>query len=336
LCYIKKVHNRRARPTLRLLHDLSDGWQDPAPQRAVSEGRHSDLHPLSELPHPLIAKAAAWFGSDQDGYCERIRSVERLVLWELKTGQWRGAVWDDPDTGVRWLCAAGLAKGDHKDRDDFYEALGRMDNADVDALKPTAEDIRLLKRETSVAALTAWELDIQSQVHACLTNVLNQGEQRLTIRHPIRDAHFADVTITVTAYSETDYDVEDCVVEIDLVDAAKGSALGWHLTLRVLISVNPPVQSWDATDTMYSTISEPGELARQADDLAAYIERDELRAEQPGSTSHYTHGRHLAGCYINGTAVRALCGVIFVPTQDQERFEHCPACQGIRALFPHL
>jgi hypothetical protein len=72
LCYIKMVHNRRARPTLRLLHELDDGWQDSAPKRAVNDGRHSDLHPLSELPHPLIAKAATWFGSnpDEDGYCD--------------------------------------------------------------------------------------------------------------------------------------------------------------------------------------------------------------------------------------------------------------------------
>jgi hypothetical protein len=330
------VHNRRARPTLRLLHELDDGWQDSAPKRAVNDGRHSDLHPLSELPHPLIAKAATWLGSnpDEDGYCERIRAVERLVLWEIKTGQWRGAVWYDPDTEVHWLCAAGLAKGNHEDRDDFYETLGRMDNADVDALKPTAEDIRLLKRETFSAALTAWELDIQAQVHACLTSILNQGEQRLSIRHPVRDEHFADVTITITAYNEPDYDVDDCVIEIDFVDTAKGSALGWHLTLRVLISINPPVQGWDATDRMYSTITEPGELARQADDLAAYIESGELRAEQPGTVSHYTHGQHLASSYVNGTAVRALCGVIFVPTQDHERFEPCPACESIRALFP--
>jgi hypothetical protein len=43
-------------------------------------------------------------------------------------------------------------------------------------------------------------------------------------------------------------------------------------------------------------------------------------------------GQHL-GSYVNGTAVRAPRGVIFVPTQVHERLEPLPG-ESIRALFP--
>ena len=52
-----------------------------------------------------------------------------------------------------------------------------------------------------------------------------------------------------------------------------------------------------------------------------------LAESEPGHTSHYTHRQHLAGSTINGTAVRALCGAYFVPTQDHETLPCCQTCQ---------
>jgi len=159
------MHDRRARPTLRLVQgELAGAWHDPWPGRCIAEGRLEELHPFAALPHPLVTKAARSFGGpDGDSYHEKIKTVDRIVLWEVRAGQWRGAVYQDEASGVYWLCAAGLAKGDHMYRDDFYEVLGRMDNDEIDALLPTEEDILSLKRETASARLTQWELDIQQK-----------------------------------------------------------------------------------------------------------------------------------------------------------------------------
>ncbi len=97
------MHNRRARPTLRLLtEDLGTGWQSPTPRRLLADGRYDALHPLSELPHPIITKATQSFGANaDDNFVGPITSSTNLPLMEIKTGQWRGGVWEDPTTGVR-------------------------------------------------------------------------------------------------------------------------------------------------------------------------------------------------------------------------------------------
>jgi hypothetical protein len=59
------MHSRRARPTLRLIEeDLTVGWESPKPLRLFADGNPDALHPLSELPHPIIAKAMESLGPD--------------------------------------------------------------------------------------------------------------------------------------------------------------------------------------------------------------------------------------------------------------------------------
>lgn len=110
---------RRSRPTVRALReDLTSGWDNPGPRRSIEEQQFTDLLPLSDLPHPLILKAAATLGAppenaDLDG---RIQCVSGVTLHKVRLGQWRGAIYTD-ETGQRWLIRAGLAKGGHKGRD---------------------------------------------------------------------------------------------------------------------------------------------------------------------------------------------------------------------------
>lgn len=83
------MHNRRARPTLRALeHDLTSGWLAPCHQRHLAEGRYDELHPLSELPHPIIAKAVGSFGADpaDDNFVGAIASSTRVRLLETSLG----------------------------------------------------------------------------------------------------------------------------------------------------------------------------------------------------------------------------------------------------------
>lgn len=154
------MHNRRARPTLRVLReDLISGWDSPHPQRHVSAEKFDELHPLSELPHPIISKARESFGNDaaDDNYVGPISSTSDIHLLEIKQSQWRGGVWQDANTGVCWLVTAGLAKGGHLDHDDFYQRLRRaVENGGLHHLLPTDADIRLLKRETAARLRTDW------------------------------------------------------------------------------------------------------------------------------------------------------------------------------------
>ena len=330
------MHDRRARPTLRLVQgELAGTWDDPWPSRCVAEGRLDDLHPLAALPHPLVTKAAKSFGGpDGDSYHEKIKTVERIVLWEVRAGQWRGAIYQDESSGVYWLCAAGLAKGDHKDRDDFYEVLGRMDNDEIDALLPTEDDILHLKRETASARLTQWELDIQQKVHDALITVGSSGSTRIAFDDPLGKRRFGTVEITTDTFDEPGYLREECVVEFDLEPRYRSTDLGWRMAQRVLISICPPVQGWDRTGDMYSTILDVGGLAARITALKTEIASGKLATLALGDVAHYTHRKHLAENTVEGRAVRALCGVFFVPMQDHARFDPCPECDRVRETIP--
>lgn len=87
--------SRRARPTLRVLReDLSANWEDPHYQRRLQEGDLTALHPFTDLPHPLLQKAARSFGDepDEDQHEGRIGAAEPIELLEIKSGQWRGGI----------------------------------------------------------------------------------------------------------------------------------------------------------------------------------------------------------------------------------------------------
>jgi hypothetical protein len=334
------MHNRRARPTLRVLReDLTAEWDSPHPRRALSDGRFADLHPLSELPHPIIAKAADSFGPSPhgDNYVGPIASATRVQLLEIKNSQWRGGVWQDPTSGVCWLVVAGLAKGGHQDRDDFYKKIEREDQSgNPDRWLPTDEDTRLLKQETAARIRTEWELDIQSLVFDALRLIHAGGTHRIQIPHPIPgNGTFAYIDLTVVAIRDGDYEADEIDLEIVPSDRWAGSDLLWQLTIRVLIAINPPEQGWDRFDNTYSNIGEPGAWTVRVSELEILVASNELAVSEPGSTSHYTHRHHLAGKTINGEAVRGLCGAYFVPTQDHESMSECPICADRLAELPH-
>lgn len=212
------MHSRRSRPTLRLLaEDLTAGWDSPHPQRFLSDGDHEALHPLSELPHPIITKAAESFGPNPgDNFVGPIAGSAKLRLMEIKIAQWRGGVWADPNTGVHWLVVAGLAKGEHQDRDDFYMRVQREnDHGDPSRWLPTAEDERLLKQETAARLVTTWELNVQAQVLDALRAVHAGGSTRFEVAHPIHDQGLlATLTLDVTPVREPGYDADEIELEV--------------------------------------------------------------------------------------------------------------------------
>lgn len=234
------MHSRRARPTLRLLvEDLTADWASPYPRRVLTSGSLEDLHPLSELPHPIVAKAADSFrhDGDTDTFVGSIASSTTVPLMEIKAGQWRGGVWRDDTSGVHWLVVAGLAKGGHEDRDDFYEQIRRHDHTD-EPLRwlPTDEDRRLLKQETAARLLTLWELSIQEQLLEALRAIHAGGTHQVEITHPITRDAVATLTMTVTLVREPDYAADEVDLELTPTRAHAGSNLLWQLTLRALIT----------------------------------------------------------------------------------------------------
>jgi len=326
------VHSRRARPTLRLItEDLTAGWESPHPRRLLADGALESLHPLSELPHPIVTKATESFGADpaNDHYVGAIASSTKLPLLEIRTAQWRGGVWEDRATGVCWLLVAGLAKGEHQDRDDFYQRVKREnDTGDPRRWLPTPEDERLLRQETAARLLTTWELAVQRQILGALREVHSGGSARIDIPHPQPgQGRLALLTLAVTPVRDPGYEADEIELEVAAAPTYASTSLSWTLTVRGLISLSPPEQGWDRYKDTYTNIAEPGGWTARLSELEKLVAAGKLAESEPGSHSHYTHREHLAGNTIEGHAVRALCGAFFVPTQDHERLPVCLPCQ---------
>lgn len=332
--------SRRARPTLRVLReDLASGWGSPYALRALEAGEISAVQPLGALDHPILQKASESFGEDpsQDSFVGPISSVNSEALLEIKQGQWRAGLWVDGD--ACWVVAAGLAKGGHRDRDDFYQQLERLEESNaVTGLLPTSLDRNLLKKERAHAVIAAWQLQNQERVIATLGSVLEGGTGSFTIESPVSgasaDETFGTVTLTVLISTDPDDSYEDVVVEVAITDRWKASKLVWPLTTQLLAAINPPEQGWDVAGGIYSNLMELGSLSKQLAALRELASRQEIATTVAGKTAHYTHRRDLTERSVEGRAARALCGVYFVPRRDAESLATCSACSALIADIP--
>ena len=265
-----------------------------------------------------------------------IASSTKLRLLEIKSGQWRGGVWKNPSTGVHWLVVAGLAKGGHEDRDDFYKCIEREnEQGDLQRWLPVSMDERLLARETAARLVTTWELMVQAEILGALRPISTAGSAGFTIPHPVADrGPLATLTLTVTRVREPGYAADELELEVAPIAAYRMSNLMWQLTTRALIALHPPEQGWDRYRDTFTNLGEAGAWTVRVAELETAVADGELLMSEPGRHSHYTHRQHLAGKTIAGRAVRGLCGVFFVPTQDHEAFPVCAGCAARLAELP--
>ena len=255
--------------------------------------------------------------------------------------QWRGAVWRDESTSVHWLVAGGLAKGGHQDHEDFYKVVDRAHRSGAArAWLPTDQDVRLLKIETASAIDLGWQLDIQRMAYDALRGIATGGECEFDVPHPVparikpAERTLAHVTVVVESVREDDVSWDEVVVEIAPTGRWMTDPLTQQATLRLLVSLHAPEQDWDVGDGIFSAKVDPGRLQGRCDELAALVERGELAEPVPGASAHLAHRGHLEEKTINGGAVRALCGVFFVPRQDHASLPACPACAGALGQLP--
>lgn len=331
--------SRRARPTLRVLRDdLGDGWPTPFTRRAIEAGDIEAIQPLDTLDHPILQKASRSFTDDPtaDSYVGPIASVSSARLLEIKSGQWRAGVLVDSD--ACWVVAAGLAKGGHKDRDDFYESLERQEeNGTLRSLLPSQEDRDALKRERASALIASWQHEVQRLLLDALRAVKHGGAADISVPSPDPKAAageiFARITLEV-ALPEDDYPYEDVVLEFSFADRWKSGQLRWLLTVQALATLNPPEDGWDASGGIYSNLLEPGTLAQRAQEVQKLSDRGEIARSASTSHAHYTHRKNLAKKSADGTAVSALCGAYFVPRRDPDALPICPECQTLHSELP--
>jgi len=321
---------RRGRPTVRVLReDLG---------MPIVVHNLDARSPLSEIDHPIVRKAAEAFGAvpTQDRYDGRVKSSDTIPLLEIRTSQWRGGVWIDHSTGQPWLVAAGLAKGEHKDHDDFYERVKRADSSGgTQGWLPTDIDQRQLKREVAAALMVQWELSLQAATLTALEQALDAREAMLSIPHPrTGEPGVGTARVTVEHVGEPGGTRHELLLEVELDDRHKGSTLGWAATLRLLTTIEPRQTAWDAAGGIFSPDSNVGDLPGRILELRELVDAGELALGVPNDLAHYSHRRNLAKAYVEGKGVRTMCGIYFVPTRDHESLPVCPTCDERHRTLP--
>lgn len=319
-----------ARPTLRLRAELTEGWADVHQRRCVERQDWAAVQPLSHLAHPILIKSRETMGTGPSP--SPIACSRDLRLAEIRSSQWRAAVWTDRN-GVAWVVSAGLAKGGHHDHEDFYEALDRTcETADGrQGLLPTRQDKLLLLRETLACVSTQWQLELQEDISDLLERAVTEGTARSTFRAPLPiqtdgDDHpvLAEIEVKV---SREDPDIEEIVIT-PIRRTAQGHIWDQVLEYRLLTTISPAQYDWDITGGVYSEMKERGYVLARLREINESVRNHELIHPTRSETAHYLHRPHIGDASVDGQALRALCGSFVVPQRDAAALPVCPICEA--------
>lgn len=327
-------HSPAARPTLRLLSQLTKGWDDAAQFRAVEDSRWDSIQPLSHLRHPVLIKCRETMESEPNR--QIIGCSGELRLTEIRTSQWRAGVWTDPH-GIHWVLSAGLAKGGHLDHEDFYQALERQCSTKDGrtALLPTDEDKVLLARETLARVSTEWELVLQEEITDLLGHAVTNGCARRTFTAPCTKADEEPKFLAEVELELADEDDVESIVVRYVQRPNPGSPWDSRLEYRLLITLAPPEPDWDVTyPTTYSAMEEHGFSRNRLAALRTLVRDRTLSEPEPLKAAHYAHRPHIGDAAVDGQALRALCGIFFVPQQDAESLPRCSECDSAYSRLP--
>ncbi len=65
---------------------------------------------------------------------------------------------------------------------------------------------------------------------------------------------------------------------------------------------------------------------------APVVTDPDLEPEEP-SLAHIAKREDVAEGYVMGTPITALCGAVFVPSRDPDRYPTCEQCEEIRRVI---
>lgn len=334
------------RPTLRCL--LEDLGHEVAPED-LRKALRSFVHDQEEdpnflLPIPLLATIHAvldkanMLAGNETAERERIETISDRYAIKVKTGDRRGALWQDDD-GTWWLLAAGRRKDDGPG--DFYRELERL-STDSSPIAPTEADRRYQRLEEAYAAECATE----RAVHAVVLGAVLLASRAPTTPLEI-DVFGATVAITVIP-DEPGLAVLEVGWTFDRFDEQDR----FPEDILAMIPGRENLDAWDylpgrpdggSLPTWYTYIPDGW-----VEHMATSAERDELLGDDESWTpvnpttdgsEHYGHiakGSIVTMAYATGIEIIGLCGARVVAHRDYEKFPVCPSCTENLALLRSL
>jgi hypothetical protein len=334
------------RPTLRCL--LEDLGHEVSPDdlrasiRTFARDQAEDPNfllpcPLLTTSHAVLDKANMLAG-DEGAARERIETISDRYAIKIKTGDRRGALWQDHD-GTWWLLAAGRRKDDGPG--DFYRELERF-STDSSAIAPTEADRRYQRLEEAYAA----ELEAERAAQAAVLGAVLLASR--TPNTPLEIEVFG-ATVAITVFPD---DPGLAVLEVGWTFDRYDEQDRFPEDVLAMVPGRGNLDAWDylparpgngSLPTWYTYVPE-----EWVEHMATSAELDELLGDDENWTpvdpttdgsehfSHIAKGSIVTMAYATGIEIIGLCGARVVAHRDYERFPVCPACAENLALLRGL
>ena len=321
-----------ARPTFRCLKaDLTSGWSSSEHQR-LAQAEFDGPPAISALDHPLIQHAVDTFSEvSEDIRRETISGLSDPKFYKLKSGRWRGAIYFDPD-GQAWLVAAGLRR--EGEIHDFYkEFCGQVIASGAEQFLPTDRDRQRLRRERREDALIAWETAVHNAVLDALARTRATTPADFDVPSFDHTQTIAHITVLHEVLEADDDDPDgygEVVIEVETIDWGQSDLIA-HAEIVAMCAIDPHSCNWTAGHTSNRLYSISGTAAMITSTVTAALADQNNQPNEVilNEHAHYTHKARLTDSYVEGEAVKGLCGTTFVPTQPPDRMEPCATCQAI-------
>lgn len=341
---------RKVRPTVRVVRQLPlDMFQDASVADRLKHGDATVLQELDTFKHSILeaARASVYEGHRCQKHDSATKSAgENVFEIEEKSSGWRGAVILDR-AGDPWLVYVDSHDAFHR------RAKNRLQKSQKSIWYPGALDYLMRKREEQATAGLRWQSEVATCFLDLLRRALEIGDVALASLPELPSA-----TTSGDAALSVELEHDRIGPTVDASTAHESSSMA-TITLRLTGAFDGLFRDM-VTEVLLGLLGSdhdlavPGYLPRnqglvfivsmaKADliqllDLQrAVVGIAEWRplGPLPHTHKHYIREKFMASALINGHAVRAVCGVWFVPTKDAvsaEPLPLCPRCEEVKPL----
>jgi hypothetical protein len=292
---------------------------------------------LSSLDIPLVRDGANLFASGRPSIHQEMTAAGKCPVYEARdrTGAgWRGAVLN-PIDDIAWLVYVDAHDRFH---DSGADSIAKMRTSGT--LGPSKLDLRLLTQEQK-------RREVKKDRATLLGALLDALEKtaRTNAEIPVEVTGFfapARITLHLSSSLDPNWDVptsheetSDLVVRLSLVNTIPNGVR--DDILRTCVPFLQPDQTLCETyfrkDLVVQVVlTRAGLIQLLSTDRP--LEPVENRTPPPPVALHYTAKSSLVEAYVEGRAVRAVCGQWWVPVGDSSTHPELPVCSECEAQEP--
>lgn len=161
-----------------------------------------------------------------------------------------------------------------------------------------------------------------------VSEALRSFDDGIEVRVGMAEQPYGSNLVRVDVYTE----LGGWFVELELTVSGPSSGAVANAVARSIRAIPP--ETWYALPRSHAVVLHAKLTMSQLDALQGLS--TELDASRP---SHVVHERYLPGALVEGSAVRAFCGIVFTPSEvgnTAAKRDLCPICVLVLAIVRRL